>query len=970
MNYLPLSSARLSSATVLRLIGAIALGLVLLVSVVSAQEVGVLEGTVTDARGGFLAGAEVRISGGQLTATTSTQGLYRITGVTAGEHSLQISYLGLADYATTVTIKAGAATRQDAVLKSDVVELDAFVVESIRAGQSRAINQQRTSNTISNIISADAIGNLPDNTIADALTRLPGVSVVVEGGSAAYASIRGAEAKLNSVTLDGQRITATPSGSGLDASNSADTRAVDLSLIPSELVGGIELIKALTPDKDADSLGGAINLVTRSAYDLKERSINGKFEYLHNDFGNQDGYSASFSYSDVLNKAGTVGISATLTYRDQDSIQDDTEILYYLPTNAAVSAIPAVGAQGIEEYDVRSRPQSRQTLGGTFNLDWKLGDRTELHFRTLYNASDLEETRYRTRMRGLLRWNATSTAALASGAEARIGRRLEDVTRTQDIRRLGLEGITRTGGGDLSYGLTYGSSSFDGDRIRTTFEYSGSTVRRAYDWTVDRSDPQFPRVKITHRATGENGLLRPQDMTLVQYRNQYSDEKDVDWVGNLDYAFDREIAGRPVKWKVGAKYRGKDRTSRPTLIDLNNTGAALTEANFGVQTGPVNRILGTVPTMGNFASLSEVIAFTRANPTRFVEVIAGEQEQTRNKVYDAAEDVTAAYAMGSTKFGKLEAIAGVRYESTDLSYTWLTAPGGPKKGGSNYGNVYPSVVFNYRQSKNLVMRLAVTNTLARPDYADLVPFETLEDPESGDTEETPPALIPIFRGNSNLKAQESTNFDLSFEWYYEPSGVFSVSLFKKDVSSFIYRSQTLERIGTQDYIVLQQRNGGKQDLNGVEISWQQSFSRLPAPFDGFGINANATFVDGDSTYTVINPTNLGPKTIKEDFVPNQAKKVYNLQLYWEKYGFTARAGLNFTDTYVRDVGGIVDNVINDAATRVDALVSYQLTNNVTLYVEGKNLTDEVKSWYNGDPSRPEEFEHVGWTGIAGVKWRF
>jgi outer membrane receptor protein involved in Fe transport len=63
-------------------------------------------------------------------------------------------------------------------------------------------------------------------------------------------------------------------------------------------------------------------------------------------------------------------------------------------------------------------------------------------------------------------------------------------------------------------------------------------------------------------------------------------------------------------------------------------------------------------------------------------------------------------------------------------------------------------------------------------------------------------------------------------------------------------------------------------------------------------------------------------------------------------------------------------VINDAATRVDALVSYQLTNNVTLYVEGKNLTDEVKSWYNGDPSRPEEFEHVGWTGIAGVKWRF
>lgn len=942
-----------------------------LVTTALAQASGTLQGVVTDAdTKGYIIGAIVTVAGTDLQTSTDRSGSYRFAAVPPGTHAVTVSYLGLDPGTATVTVTAGGRATQDFALRGGTVMLEAFTVESIREGQSRAINQQRTSQTISNIISSDAIGNLPDNTIADALTRLPGVSVVVEGGQAAYASIRGAEAKMNSVTLDGQRITATPSGNGLDASNSGDTRAVDLSLVPSELVGSIELTKALLPDKDSDSLGGAINLVTRSAYDLKERSINGKFELVHNNFGNRDGYSTAISYSDVLNQARTLGVSATLNYRNVDSVQDDTEIFYYLGNDPTVTPTPAVGDEGIAEYDVRSRPQSRETIGGTLNFDWKISDRTDLHLRTLYNNSDLAETRYRLRLRGLARWNTTSTARLASGTEARVGRRLEDVTRNQDIVRVGFEGNTRLNGGDLGYGLTFGSSTFDGDRVRTTFEYGNSTVRRTYDWTVDRSNPVFPKVKITHRATGENGLLRRQDMTLVQFRITGSDEEDIDWVGNLDYAFNQDIARQPVRWKVGAKLRTKDRTSRPMMLDRAVVGTPILESDFSPQSTSGNRILGNVPTMGAFAKLSEVSAYAAANPARFVQTVGGEDLQTATKVYDASEEVTAAYAMGSTKFGKLEAIAGLRYEGTDVSYKWLSAPGGPKSGQSDYGSVFPSAAFNYRHNKNLVIRLAATRTLARPDYADLVPFETLEDPESGETEETPPSRVPIFRGNPNLRAQHSMNYDLSFEWYLNPAGLFSVSFFKKDVSSFIYRSQSLETVGTTNYIVLQQRNGATQDLKGVEFSWQQSFSKLPAPFDGFGVNANATFVNGSSKFVLLNPATLQPLTVTEDFVPNQAKRVYNAQLYWEKYGFSARVAVNFTDTYVRDVGGIVDNVINDAATRWDAAVSYRLTKYLTVYVEGKNLTNEVKSWYNGRPGRPEEWEHVGWTGLGGVKWRF
>ncbi|MBI3887010.1 MAG: TonB-dependent receptor [Opitutae bacterium] len=935
-----------------------------------AQGTGSITGRVTDeASKNYLVGAEVRLAGTSQTVSTDRTGTFELRNVAAGAHSIEVSYLGNVGKTVAVEVADGQRAQADVALASEVLHLDTFTVVSVREGQSRAINQQRASNTISNIISADAIGNLPDNTIAEALARLPGVNVVVEGGAAAFASIRGSEAKLNSVTLDGERLTAAPS-SGLETNTSGDTRAVDLSLIPSEMVGGIEVIKALAPDKEADSFGGTINLVTRSAYDLPHRSINGKLEFLHNDFGNKDGYAAALSYSDVLNAARTFGASATVSYRQQDLILDDYEQLYYLKTDAAVSGIAGVTDEALAEYDIRSRTQKRESSGGTLNLDWKVSDRTEWHLRTLFNKSTTEFTRFRTRERGFLRFNANSTDQLARGAEVRIERRLEDVEREQNVLRIGFQGTTRLSAGTLDYDVTLGDSSFTGQGARHIFAFASSTVRRSYDWTVDRTDPVFPRVTITHRATGENGLLRPQDMTLTQVRFQTAKDKDADWTAGSNYSFTQELGSRSIDWKTGVKYRTKDRTSRPVLRDFSPTGAALTETSFGVQTGPVNRIDGTVPTLGNFASLSEVLAFFNANPARFTAVGGDEITRLTTKVYDAKEDITAGYVMGTTKFGKLETIAGVRYEGTKVDYTWLSAPGGPRPGSTDYGNLFPSVIFNYRFTKNLVLRLAWTNTVARPDYAELVPYETQVDPQDSGADQ-PPNLIPLFRGNSSLKAQKSSNYDLSFEWYYQPTGLLSVAVFKKDVSDFVFSSQTLETIGAQNFIVNQFRNGASQNLTGVELSWQQSFAKLPAPFDGFGLNANATFVDGDSTFLVRDPATGLQVPSTENFLPNQAKRVYNVQLYWEKYGITARVAVNYTGDFVRDAGsGLVANVVNYPGSRWDAALSYRLTNNFTIYVEGKNLSEEVKSWYAGKPSKPEEWEFNGWSAVAGVKWRF
>lgn len=247
-----------------------------------AQSTGSITGVVTDrATSGYLVGAEVRIAGTTLATATARDGTFTIANAPTGPQTLEVSYFGRKTKQVPINVQTGAVTTASVDLgEGDVLMLETVTVESVREGQSRAINQQRTSNTVMSVISSDAIGNLPDQTVGEALARLAGVSVVTDGRST-FASIRGAEAKLNSVTLDGSHIS-SPANDGIFTTSGTETRAVDLSTIPSDMISSIEVIKALGADRDADSFGGQVNLVTRSAFDLPGRSLNGRVEYRYN----------------------------------------------------------------------------------------------------------------------------------------------------------------------------------------------------------------------------------------------------------------------------------------------------------------------------------------------------------------------------------------------------------------------------------------------------------------------------------------------------------------------------------------------------------------------------------------------------------------------------------------------------------------------------------------------------------------
>ncbi len=933
------------------------------------QGTGSIEGVVSDrTTNSYLVGAELRVVGTDLSTATLRDGSFTLANVPAGHQSLEVSYVGRKTKVVPVAVQAGAPTTARIELgDSDVIVLEAVTVESVREGQSRAINQQRTSNTVMNVISSDAIGNLPDPTVADALARLAGVSIALDGRSA-FATIRGAEAKLNAVTLDGAHIS-SPANDGVFTTGGSETRAVDLSTIPSDMISSIEVIKALPADRDADSFGGLVNLVTRSAFDLPGRSINGRAEYRYNSLRQDDGYAFDVNYSDVVNAARTFGVTATLSNAKEKFGQHDYEIAYFLKSIPPVNTIPGITDQAISEFDQRFRRMDEKNLGGSLNFDYRPGDVSQYYLKLFHNGKEKDATRWRLRQRGFTTFTAASTDLLAAGAEARLTRRLERTITDRANDRVALGGKTKLPAGTFSYELNYGSASLDAHLRRYQFETGSTALRRTIDWTINRTDPAYPRVTMTQRTTKEDILFRTQDMFLNQVRFQSVKGDDRDLTARLDYEFDQKIGATPVQWKVGAKFRGKDRKFDGSINDYIPAGTAPTQTTFGTAFEPRNLFGGRIPTLGPFPALDDVFAAVAQNPNAFTYTPGDESTLLAISRYQATEDISSGYAMGTAQFGKLQVVGGLRYEETKVDYTYRPAPATTATGGSSYGDAFPSVLLNYRFNRNLVLRGAWTNTLSRPDYGDLIPYESSLDPEALLNLDSG-ALAKVFQGNPKLKAQKAMNFDGSLEWYFQPTGMLSVAVFRKHITDFIYKGVSREIRPPIVVALYQNLNGGKQDVTGTELTWVQSLPMLPSPLNGLGFSVNATFIKGDSEFPALNVTTGTAGTRTTDYVPMQPRRSYNAQVYWEKYGFTARVAVNYTGEFVREVGGSLPAVTNNAATRWDAQLSYRINRNFTVFVDGKNLTQAQKRWYDNSPLQPEELEDGGWNGAAGVRFRF
>lgn len=905
--------------------------MMLLSSGVFAQ--GVLKGKVIDSQNLSLPGANVILKGTSKGSVTNQNGEFNIVNLGAGSYEVVVTYLGYSSLTQNVTVSAGETTLVNFKLNETAIEGAEFIVFGDRLkGQARALNQQKNNANITNIVSSDQIGRFPDANIGDALKRIPGITMQNDQGEARNIIIRGMSPQLNSVTLNGERI---PSAEG-------DNRNVQMDLIPSDMIQTIEVNKAVLPNMDADAIGGSVNLVTRQAPNALR--VSGTVASGVNLLSDKPIWTGGLVIGDrFLNDQ--LGVILSGSYNNHIFGSDNVESVWYDSENGPV----------IEELDIREYRVQRVRRSASLALDYKINDNHTILLSGMYNHRDDWENRFRMRVGQLDgSFDEGDFTQTAPGVYQTVGRvefetkggldndrikaaRLED----QRVYNLTLGGDHLFNKLKMDWNVTYAKASEERPNERY-ISYRSSNQ----DVTVDLSDTRNPLAILTNRADnlgiGFNGAVE-----------QYSYTFDEDLNAKLDFKLpysDRGIL------QFGLRYRGKDKERANNFFEYE----PLDEDAFGATIGDVpnrdysdpNFLAGSQYAAGTFVTPEFLGNLDLKNGSQFEETDLLEEYVPGNFI--ANESIVGAYVMADHQFSdKFSAIAGLRLESTNIDYTGNIYDVDNEEfetavGDQSYSNFMPGLHFKYDVNPNSIIRFAWTNTIARPNYYDLVPYAFFSPEEE-----------ELSRGNPNLKATTAMNFDLMAERYYENVGLISFGGFYKDIDDFVYTITTQGFSDPQFGSGLQYsrpENGGTATVYGFEASFQKQVLK------NFGIYLNYT-------YTKSSTTGIEGRDEDDLQLPGTAENMFNASLSYENKKFVMRVSLNYASDYLDELGGEnFEDRFYDKQTFLDVNASYAFTPKWRVFFEGNNLTNQPLRYYQGIQSRTMQMEYYNARLNFGLKF--
>ncbi len=519
---------------------------------IQAASADIITGKVTDASGEApLQGALVTIEELGRTVSSDRFGAYRFNNIPAGDYTLSVSYVG-ADTVTADVSLSGTAT-VDLTLGGDVRYLDNVLVVGSSAAQAGAINQQRASDALINVIDSDGLGNFPDTTVADSLSRVPGLSIENDQGEGRYVSIRGINTDLISATINGVR---TPSPE--------DRRGVLLDGVPSDLLDGIEVQKSLTPDVDADTIGGVINLKTISAFDRDGRFFRAKLEGSFNEITEEISPKGTLTYSNVF--GDKLGVAASLNYQDLRIQAHNNETGGWGFNDDLGAFVPD------DDYEQRFYDLTRERIGMVVNIDYRMTENTELYLRTLYNQYKDDETRNKWEIRSLDEEDPSLTGTgyafdyAESDAEARVR---EEV---RNIQTYAVGGQTFAGNWAFDYEISYAyAEENDSNNHDVTFRSDDMEGSGILLW--DNSNPKKP----VFSGPGFDFLLDPANYEMDSYEREFTINEDTEWSYKFDVTNDTVLGDTPVTWKFGMKLRDREKVRDENLMIYERDDVLLTD---------------------------------------------------------------------------------------------------------------------------------------------------------------------------------------------------------------------------------------------------------------------------------------------------------------------------------------------------------------------------------------------------------
>jgi TonB-dependent receptor len=906
------------------------IGLLALLPLASVQAA-TIQGRVDLADSGGAHGVKVLVPGTSLTAVTDRSGFYSIAGVSTGEYTVKFDYVGSPAVEKTVSVpSADSVVTADATIAGDAVQLEGYTVNAYATGTARAVNLQRTSDNLREVVASDRFGQFPDGNAAEALNRLPGVSVERDQGEGRFVVVRGIDPNLNAVSLDGLAL----------ASPSADDRKTLLDTLPLEVLDNIEVSKTVLPSQPGDAIGGYIELSSPSAFDHDGLTARASAALLYADLTDEFGHEFSASIGNRFGKDKQWGLVLSVVQSRRDFGSDNVEAAEW---DTETSTLDGNDYLVTDEFAYRDYNLTRERLGVNASLEFRPDDANRYFFRAGYNEyRDAEVRQAATFDLGDTLDNGTFTG-LGNGIQADDVVIAREVKIREEFMRLAVfsaGGEHRPGDWTIDYsaGISLAEEDTPSD-FSAVYELNGPA-------SVDFNGVSGRNPRATQ--TGGPALNNAANYDFDEIEQSKGLAKERDYTGKLNLR--RDLSGdlfRYVKFGGLGRFKKKENDAE-TLVSGANPAAVDTLDAF--EKNNLRDFLGS-----NVPGISQALEnFFKQNRGAFA--LARDDEASSVEDYTTHENVFAGYFMNEARIGDLSIITGARVEHTDFRTKGFSFADGTgvvtptQEFDKAYTNVLPGVHLRYSPDQRLVLRASWTNTIARPTFAQSSPGRIVD---FGNEEE---------RGNPDLDPYESMNWDFSAQYYHDTLGIFSAAVFYKDIENFIYSRNTPGAgAGGGDLITFQ--NGPSGSILGLELAYQRKIDFIP----GLSFSASGTWSDGKATVLGETPADADRDL---DFV-KQSDFIGQLALSYETKRFFARLGYTYRSDFLDEVGSeaLADRYL-DSNAQLDFYSSFALTRSLKVYIELNNLTNEPLEAYWGDSNRLSQYEEYGVSGAVGIKWQY
>lgn len=888
-------------------------------------------------------------------------------------------------------------------------DANTIVVTGFRESLTSALAIKRNETAAVDAIKAEDIAEFPDLNLAESLQRIPGVAISRVNGEGRNISVRGLGPEYTRVRINGMEAIGTTGGT--DNSGGVNRgRGFDFNIFSSDLFSNLAVRKTATADVEEGSLGATVDLTITRPFDFRKPTVSLSAQGSYNDLSQKMTPRLSGLVTTTTDD-GRFGVLLSVAYEERDLVEEGANITRwtYGGFNGGFNAASTIPGYTIAQIN-NANPETglyhpripglvsyrikQQRLGAAGAIQFRPTDRTLISLDALYSRLDGTREEAQFQAIGFSRGGSGKPQSIIrTGVVDESNNIISGTFDAVDLRvqsrfdRLITDFYELTGNFEQEIGdklkfvglVGYANSAFSNPIQTTVTLDAANTNNFKYDFST-RFPLIQPGVDISNPAT----FAFNSGTSEVRIRPQTVDNTFTSTKGMLEYEM-----SDAVKLKAGVDWRKftYDSTERRRLSG-ETVVQTLTAAQIAAATMPftgfgsgLNIPAGTptgwiVPDLAKFAQLYGIYT----NPLYATGGV--ENASARGSFVTVEEKDLGAWGMAEFDLRDaglpVRGDIGVRWVRTDQNSTGYASQGASVnlvEAERTYENWLPSGNLVFDVTDDLLIRVAAAKTLARAGIGSISPGGNLSVSGGNRT---------FSSGNPDLDPTKSTNFDASIEWYPARGAIYSVAGFYKDIGSFV---QTLSvsvpfadlglpasllngttAVPTDVFIVSQPVNSSGGKLKGFEVNVQQPFSFLPGPLANLGVLANFTYVKSDLKYL----TNAAGTSFVTAPLVGLSKYAANGTLYYEDAKFSVRGSVSYRSRYLTAVPGTEGNAYNgtNETVNVDAQVSYNLTDQIKLSVEGINLTDERNDLFVDETNRLNVLTHSGRQFNFGAKFTF